>query len=385
MNALATRQRAVPGCETEIARILDRRQRLRGGPPFAPVTLERLVEGARALIAARTGAPCIIEDPRWLSGGTSKLQIAFRGVFADGTARRMVLRMEPAESLVETSRLREFEVTRALAGELPMADALFLDAEGEHLPYPTAIYGLVAGVASPTDAEEKVSGMGLNFGKRLRPIIAEQFIAQLAHLHTLDPAAFDLPSFQIPRSAAQAAQWQISWWERIWEEDRNFDVPLVRTAIAWLRNNLPDGDRYSIVHGDFRNGNFLFDEHSGRITAILDWEMAHIGDRHEDVAYLIQRAYGHFSEDGSTYLVCGIASREEFLERYEAATGLAIDPGRLRFYEVLNLVKCAAITRATGPCVVRLGKTHQDATIAYANGISYLLMEELRLKLEEVL
>ncbi|MFA7596918.1 MAG: phosphotransferase family protein [Novosphingobium sp.] len=181
------------------------------------------------------------------------------------------------------------------------------------------------------------------------------------------------------------AGWQINWWERVWNEDYVSDVPLVHVAINWLRKNLPAGDRLSIVHGDFRNGNFLFREADGEITAWLDWELAHIGDRHEDLAYLLQHSYGHYAEDGKTYLVCGLTDRADFLKRYEEATGLPVDPATLKFYEVLNLFKCAAITRGTSPRIMIGGKCHQDTVIAYAHAISYLLMEELRLVLEEVI
>lgn len=372
-------------CEAEIARVLDRRQRLRGGPPYTPVTLDQLVAGARSLIAAQSATPFEITNPRWLSGGASKLQIAFHCTFAGADAREMVLRMEPAESLVETSRLREFELIAALDGILPVPAALFIDADAQHLPHPAAIYGLVGGVTKPRDAEERVSGMGINFGPRLRPILADQFIRQLASLHTLDPKALALESFQIPSTSAEAAEWQIGWWERVWDEDRNLEVPLIRVATSWMRDNLPALDRVSVVHGDFRNGNFLFDEADGRITALLDWEMSHIGDRHEDLAYLLQPAYGHFAEDGRTYLVCGLVSREEFIRRYELASGLPVVPATLKFYEVLNLFKCAAIVRATSPRVVFGGKSHQDVVVAWAGSISYLLMEELRRTLEEVL
>lgn len=362
---------------------------LRPGPPYSPVGLDRLIEGTRSLLSEALREPFEIDNPRWLSGGTSKLQMAFNlnwnkpgeGRVTEG----MVLRMEPAESLVETSRWREFELVQKLQGRLPLPFAHWMDPDARHFPYPALIYSMVEGVATPSTAQERVSGMGLNFGPKLRPMLAKQFIRDIAALHTVDPASLDLESFDLPASPAQAAEWQINWWERIWNEDYVFDVPLVHVAINWLRNNLPEGDRLSIVHGDFRNGNFLFRESDGEITAWLDWELSHIGDRHEDLAYLLQHAYGHYAEDGKTYLVCGLTDRGDFLKRYETATGLPIVPRTLKFYEVLNLFKCAAITRATGPRILMGGKCHQDTVIAYAHGISYLLMEELRRTLEEVI
>lgn len=73
-------------------------------------------------------------------------------------------------------------------------------------------------------------------------------------------------------------------WHRAWEEDRVEALPLVTLAAQWLRDNAPSVDRISIVHGDYRVGNFLFDPKDGRFTAIMDWELVHFGDRHEDLA-----------------------------------------------------------------------------------------------------
>ena len=69
------------------------------------------------------------------------------------------------------------------------------------------------------------------------------------------------------------------------------------------------------MHGDYRLGNFL--ERNGRITAILDWELVHLGDPVEDLGWAFLPQYR-----GGTPLVCGLASEEDFLARYEARAGL---------------------------------------------------------------
>jgi hypothetical protein len=67
---------------------------------------------------------------------------------------------------------------------------------------------------------------------------------------------------------------------------------------------MPALDHISIVHGDYRTGNFLFTEHNNRISALLDWEMGHLGDRHLDLAWATNPTLGHMAEDGKTFL-CG--------------------------------------------------------------------------------
>ena len=201
-------------CETEIDRLLDRRIALRSGPPYSPVSLERLIEGTRSLLRDCLHEPFEIANPRWLSGGTSKLQMAFDLSWNKPVAGRategMVLRMEPAESLVETSRWREFELVTKLQGRLPLPIAHWMDADARHFPYPALIYSMVEGVTTPSTAQERVSGMGLNFGPKYRPTLTDQFIRDIAALHTVDPASLELESFDLPASPAQESRRQSS-------------------------------------------------------------------------------------------------------------------------------------------------------------------------------
>jgi len=126
--------------EKEIDRILTRRLHRRSGPGYSPLALQTLVEGVRGLIQARHGEPFEILEPRWLSGGASKLQMAFvldwHRPEVGRERTRMVLRMEPAESIVETSRLREFQLLLAVRHTVPVPPVFWCDDHGEFLPYP---------------------------------------------------------------------------------------------------------------------------------------------------------------------------------------------------------------------------------------------------------
>ena len=111
--------------ETEIDTIYTRKMRRRNGPGYQAVTLDCIIEGGQALIEARLGYPVRIEDARWMSGGASKLQVVFdlhwkgEDSCEDNAVDRMVLRMEPAASVTESSRRREFEVLKAVDGVIP--------------------------------------------------------------------------------------------------------------------------------------------------------------------------------------------------------------------------------------------------------------------------
>lgn len=376
-------------CEQEIDRVLTRKLERRAGPPYAPVTLDTLQAGTEALLRTQLAEPFTITDTRWLSGGASKLQMAFvlhwnqPGVGPVSTP--LVLRMEPSEAITETSRLREFQIIKALEGKVPVPPTYWIDAYGEYLPYPAIIYGFAEGVTKPSKSGSTVSGVGTFMPPEVRETLGQQFVEHLAITHRFDWQQADIGAYDRPVVGTQALEWALNHWERVWEEDIHEDVPLMRLTMAWLRRNMPPVDHVSVVHGDYRLGNFLYTEHDLRISAWLDWELAYLGDRHEDLSWCAKRQFGHLAEDGKTFLVGGFLPTEEFLARYEERSGLKVDPKRMQYYDIFNNYKAIAIVLATGYRAPANGKTHQDVLVAWLTGISYPLLEELRTQLAEVL
>ncbi len=379
-------------CEREVARVLDRKLSQRAGPPFQPVSLDTLVAGTRSLLRSHLGDDFEISGARWLSGGASKLQMAFDLDWNDPasstpgrTRTPLVLRMEPSEAISETSRLREFELIQAVENALPVPKAYWHDAFGEHLPHPAIVYGFAQGVAKPTASGDTVSGVGTFFPPAIRQTLGHQFVDHMARLHALDWRALPLTSFDRPEPGTQSVAWELNHWERVWEEDVNEDVPLMRLAMGWLRQNMPPVDHVSVVHGDYRTGNFLFTEQDNRISAILDWEMAYLGDRHGDLAWAMSPTFGYPSEDDGAFLYGGFLTREEFIARYEQTSGLQINPDTLRYYDIFGAYKVVVICLATGHRAPRNGKTHQDVLVSWLIGVSYSFLDNLRVKLEAAL
>jgi aminoglycoside phosphotransferase (APT) family kinase protein len=107
------------------------------------------------------------------------------------------------------------------------------------------------------------------------------------------------------------------------------DRPILALALRWLEGNLPAAVPPRLVHGDFRLGN-LMAEH-GHLTGVLDWELAHLGDCHEDLAYGCMTVWRFSRPDRPAY---GLASVEALAEAYQAAGGEAFDPARFRFWLV---------------------------------------------------
>src|SRR3546814_16836943 len=113
--------------EREWDRILTGKQERRSGPGYAPLAVGDILEALQSFLRHEIEGEFSLSDAGWLAGGASKLQIAFTlGWDKPGegrTSERLVLRMEPPASAVETSRCRAFELLRAMPGVLPVPAA----------------------------------------------------------------------------------------------------------------------------------------------------------------------------------------------------------------------------------------------------------------------
>lgn len=374
------------------ATAVDLRYTRRGGPGWTPIGLAELVEATTKFLVSRVDGPFTVRDARWLTGGASKIQMGFvldwtdpeRGAVSD----RLLVRMDPPESLNTTDKQTEFEIARAVAGVVPAPDVLFVDPRGTEFPEPTLIYGFVGGVTKPTaSGEGAVSGIGTGFGgPELRAALAPQFVQHLADLHRLDVSGLGSDAVTIPPTGTtDTAQWRLNFERTVWELDRGQDFAIMEVAASWMQRNLPVADRVGIVHSDFRSGNFLYDEGTQEITAWLDWELGHVGDRHEDLAYCTHPLFGGMAEDGTTFLASGLLPPAELFARYEEVSGLAVDPVRIEWYSMLVTYSAIVRTLATPYRIARLGRSHQDILLTRLEGVVPLLTMQLVGHLEKVI
>jgi len=385
------RMRTTFPIEREMDKMLTRKMEHRAAPAYAGASLERMTEHLTAFLNEAVEGPYRITDQRWFAGGASKIQMGYtlhwnapgRGPSID----RMVVRMEPSESVNATSRAREFQLLKAFEGVVPVPKAFWVDAEAKWFPEPALLYSFCEGITKPrATASGRLAGIGTNFGPDLRARLAPQFVRHLATIHTHDRGSADMSAFEVPAiGSTESALKQLGRARRVWEEDRTDDLALAEVASNWLARNAPILDKVSVVHGDYRSGNFLFDEHSLEITAVLDWERGYLGDRHRDLAWTANHAFGHVAEDGKTFLASGLITPDELFETYEKLSGLSVDPARLRYYTILNSYQLVVSAVASAQRVANMGKTHQDILLASAVPVGYIAAEQLRKTLEELL
>lgn len=156
---------------------------------------------------------------------------------------------------------------------------------------------------------------------------------ELVKIHALDPAplAGAVPLVDDPVAA------QRSTYEMLADPHPVFDL-----AFRWLDEHRPPARPVRVVHGDFRMGNLLVGPDG--VTAVLDWELSHLGDPAEDLGWLVARAW-RFGGPGE---VGGLGSRAELLEAYAAAGGDPVTPDELLWWEMLASLRWGVITMFMG-------------------------------------
>jgi len=244
--------------------------------------------------------------------------------------RRLILRRDPPGSLIETDRRVEFAAYRAFHGSgVPVPEALWLEEDPAPLDFPFFI------MEELTDLESSIQALLSPPYLPLRAKIGQRKWTILGEIAQADPARLGLVGLMPPAALEQCWQRELTHWERVLDEDELEPQPVTRAVIRWLRRNPPPpAQKLSVVHADYRTGNFLFDA-EGEIRAILDWEMAHLGDPLEDLAWGLGAVW-QWSRDG---LAGSLLPRAEAIRIWERASGLRAEPSALLWWELFSCVK----------------------------------------------
>ncbi len=165
---------------------------------------------------------------------------------------------------------------------------------------------------------------------------ARDFMMTLAALHGLDASALDLPAFPSVRTVAEAVQAELDEWDRVLADRGGTPEPALAFSLRWLRCHIPPYDGpLVLVQGDTGPGNFMYS--GGRVTAVVDWELAHLGDPMDDIAWLSLRATQEPFPDFPTRL-----------REYEELSGNAIDEARVHYYQVMAETKLQVMGHRRG-------------------------------------
>ncbi|MFC0247028.1 MULTISPECIES: phosphotransferase family protein [Citricoccus] len=241
----------------------------------------------------------------------------------------LILRTDPPGGLVETDRQVEFTVLGLLEkSDLPTPAARWIDADGTWLGRPSLIMQ-----QCPGDCDYRVlSDPGRTTAEKRE--LAEKFCELLVQVHAVDWQSLGLETV-LHNDAGYGAAAELAAWVRILRQDQLEPLPELDFAIDYLTRSAPRPSRTTLVHADFKPGNILLEGQD--ITALLDWELAHLGDPLEDLGWVTQplRRVEH--------LIDGSWEADDLISHYEHVSGHTIDRASLRWWQAFSTFKTAVM------------------------------------------
>ena len=266
-------------------------------------------EAIAARVSELLGAE--VKDIRRLSAGASRAMWSVDAVRPDGSVEELIVRTDPRGDSRPTAPVPESALLRA-AADAGVPVPRIVAEDDEHL-----IVERIAGETIPRkilrDAE---------YAPALSKL-AGQCGEALAAIHSI-------PLGRVPDLAAQSDA--VELW-RAMLDGFGQPHPTFELALRWLDERRPQATGTGVVHGDFRNGNLIVGPEG--LRAVLDWELAHIGDPMEDLGWLCVKAW-RFGVDRP---VGGFGEREDLFAAYERASGRPVDPDVVLWWEVLGTLK----------------------------------------------
>lgn len=262
-----------------------------------------------------------IENLTTLTGGASRTTWAFDAV---GPADRqaLILRTSPPDDVHAGMELEASVQQRAAAAGAPVPHILAADNSPTTLGNPYLICNAIAGETIVRRIHRSLDDAG-------RDRLLRQCANALAAIHRADPDGIGL----------QQTEQLTEWRDRL--DEMGDTTATFEWAFRWLAANRPQPTPPRLVHGDFRMGNLIVDE-SG-LAAVLDWELVHIGEIYEDLAWFCIRAWRFGAPEALG--AGGLGSVESFLSAYEEAAGADLDREAFRWHLTVATLRWGVICR----------------------------------------
>jgi aminoglycoside phosphotransferase (APT) family kinase protein len=261
-----------------------------------------------------------IENLNALTGGASRTTWAFDAV---GKGRQaLILRTGPPDDIHAGMELEASVQQRAAAAGAPVPHILAADNSPAALGNPYLICNAIAGETIVRRIHRTLDDTG-------RDRLLRQCAEALAAIHRADPDGIGLASTE------QLAEWR----DRL--DEMGDTTATFEWAFRWLAAHRPPPTPPRLVHGDFRMGNLIVDENG--LAAVLDWELVHIGEIYEDLAWFCIRAWRFGAPEALG--AGGLGSVEGFLSAYEDAAGSVVDRDAFRWHLTVATLRWGVICR----------------------------------------
>jgi aminoglycoside phosphotransferase (APT) family kinase protein len=278
-----------------------------------------------AVLGPILGGNVAIDNLRALTGGASRTTWAFDAITGEAH-RSLILRIGPPDDVHAGMELEARAQSAAAATGAPVPHVLVADDSPAALGNPFLICDEIKGETIVRRIQRTFDKDG---GAAGRTRLLRQCAQALAAIHRADP-----------NDPGLTREDQLDEWRQ--RLDAMADTTATfEWAFRWLAANRPKPSPPRLVHGDYRMGNLIVD--GSELAAVLDWELVHIGEVYEDLAWFCIRAW-RFGAPADR-AAGGLASVEEFLGAYEQAGGAAIDRVAFHWWLVLATLRWGVICR----------------------------------------
>lgn len=273
-----------------------------------------------------------VRELRMMAGGLSRATWGFRLYLSDSCRQQkeldLVLQLLPEGGLLESDLAAEFELLGGLADTpVPAPEVYWLDPDGSVLGSPGLITGRVVGEC---DAFVLASDAPLDS----RLLLARRFMDLLVSLVDSGVESLD-SSGSLEDPGVDAAQVAVEHWTSQLESVRLESNPEMALVRNWLLRHARSTPHRVLVHGDFKPGNVMVQ--SGEVTALLDWETAHLGSPLEDLGWVTNPVRR------GEHQIPGHWEVSDMVSAFESGTGMRVDREELRWWNIFSCYKLAVI------------------------------------------
>ena len=272
------------------------------------------------------------------------------------TSGDYVLRRKPFGQLLPSAHAveREYRLLSALHPlAFPVPEPLALCDDPD-------VIGAIFYVMEMARGRPYADGALPDFDPPTRGRMYAQLVDVLADLHAIDPEKAELSDFGRPGNYFER---QVARWTRQYRDSETDYLPEMERLISFLPATLPEQSRTSIVHGDYRIDNVVYDG-DGTLTAVLDWELATLGDPLADFSYLAMQwmmpADGAAGLAGLDLAALGIPTLDEIVTRYSERSSVPV-ADKLDWYFAYNLFRLAGIVQGIKKRVIDGTASHAQA------------------------
>jgi aminoglycoside phosphotransferase (APT) family kinase protein len=332
-----------------------------------PASIDVVVDTVQTPANNGFSAETLMFDARWTVPGV-----------AGSRHERLVAKVAPTgfQIFPEPRFAEQFRLMQILAGtEIPVPAVHWQEPDPAVLGAPFYVMSRIDGEV-PTDMPPYHTGGWLT---EVSPVERERIwwagVRVLTQVHALDVASLGLEFVDQVGYGPTGLRQRLAYYEHYLNWAYDGSVPVAQAALAWLHKHRPAEDRDPVLlWGDSRIGNIIFA--GGRAAAVLDWEMATLGQPEEDLAWflLLDR---HHSEGCGVARLPGFPDAAETIERYQQLTDRSL--AHMEYYEVLSAMKFAVVMARIGQLFINYGLVAPDNDFPYNNTATQLLAKILGL------